>query len=117
MFPNLFIGIPPMGPTEQSPEPASPTETTATEIVTADDTFALYEEVLAEANVTIRDSAKEVIRQRAAEIHSTRTLLARQEADMAKLLKKTPDEIALMADFNTYTQPKSRERGLLRGDY
>jgi len=70
--------------------------TSATEIVDPLSTRSIYEEALAESNVTVRDEAKKVIAQRIAEVQRTRTLLARQETDLAKLLKRSPEEIAMM---------------------
>jgi hypothetical protein len=97
---------------EALPEPASPTTTTSTEIVTVDDTICLYKEALAETKTTVRDAAKDVIRQRIGEVEATRTLLAHQEADLAKLLKKTPAEIAMLRDFDPF-QHANRQRGRL----
>lgn len=85
-------------PTEPA-DPASPTTTTSTEIITADATISIYEEALAESRTTIRDEAKSVLAERIREVQATRTLLARQEAELAKLLKKTPEEIAMMKTF------------------
>jgi hypothetical protein len=68
----------------------------STEIVDPNSTRSIYEEALAELNVTERDEAKAVIASRIKEIQRMRTLLARAEADLAKLMEKTPAEIAMM---------------------
>jgi len=65
------------------------------EVVPTTITESLYEEALAESQTTINQEAKKVIAQRINEINRTRTLLRVQEAALAKLLSKTPEEIAL----------------------
>lgn len=76
------------------------TETTelssSTELVDPNSTRGIYEEALAELCTSERDEAKAVIRSRIKEIQRMRVLLARAEADLAKLMQKTPSEIAMM---------------------
>ena len=69
------------------------------EIVSPDSTFAIYEEALAETRTVVRDEAKAVLTQRIREVEQLRTTLARAEEELAKLLRKTPEEIASMRTF------------------
>lgn len=83
------------------PTPSSPTAVTSSEVVSPDSTFALYEEALAETQTVVRDEAKAIIKQRMLEIKRLRTTLARAEEELAKLLKKTPEEIASIRTFSS----------------
>lgn len=72
------------------------TTSTATEIVDPNSTRGIYEEALAELCLTEREEAKQIIATRIREIQRLRALVTKAEADLAKLMQKTPAEIALM---------------------
>jgi len=79
---------------------SNPTPVTSSEVVSTDSTFAIYEEALAETRTVVRDEAKAVLKQRIREVEQLRTTLARAEEELAKLLKKTPEEIASIRTFS-----------------
>lgn len=66
------------------------------EVVDRNSTRALYEEALAESLVSDREAAKRVIAEQIRQVESARMVLAAAEAKLAKLLDKTPAEIAMM---------------------
>lgn len=68
----------------------------AVEIVTKDSTLSIFEEAEAESQLTIRGEAKKLISERLAERNRLRMLLEKSENELAKLLKKTPAEIAAL---------------------
>jgi hypothetical protein len=70
------------------------------EIVSPDSTFTIYEEALAETRTVVRDEAKAILKQRIREVEQLRTTLARAEEELARLLKKTPEEIASIRTFS-----------------
>jgi hypothetical protein len=86
-------------PEEGAPPEHDNTPITSSEIISPDSTFAIYEEALAETRTIVRDEAKEVIKARIREVEQMRTTLARAETELAKLLKKTPEEIASTAYY------------------
>jgi hypothetical protein len=68
----------------------------AVEIVTKDSTLSIFEEAEAEAQLTTRGEAKKLISERLKERNRLRMLLEKSESELAKLLKKTPEEIAAL---------------------
>lgn len=78
------------------------TETKTPEVVTLSDSEQLLAEVLEELQTTSRQDAKSVIRERLQEIQRLKTLLAKAESDLAQLIKRSPEEIAMlnMDDFS-----------------
>jgi hypothetical protein len=114
-----------------APEPAAPQASpsdaagdtalpplTSTEIVSSNSTLALYEEAIAETRTVVRDEAKEIIKTRIRELERLRATTARAEAELAKLLQKTPEEIAatkILVDpgmFPTFALDQARRRAL-----
>jgi len=90
-----------IGGSTTPPEPAQsindPRESfTDVEIVTIDSTLSIFEEAEAESQLTIRGEAKKLISERLQERNRLRVLLAKAETELAKLLKKTPEEIAAL---------------------
>lgn len=65
-------------------------------IVDPNSARGLYEQALAESRTNVRDEAKKLIAARITEIERLRALTARAEADLAKLLDKSVEEIAMM---------------------
>lgn len=70
------------------------------EVVDPDSTRALYEEALADLQADTRTDAKRVIAERIKEIQRLRALLAKAETDLAELLKKDVEEVALLGGFS-----------------
>jgi hypothetical protein len=66
------------------------------EIIPADSTRGIYEEALAELSTTERDDAKRIIAQRIRELNRLKLCVAKAEADLERLLKKSVSEIALL---------------------
>jgi hypothetical protein len=85
------------------------------EIVSGDSTFALYQEAIAETQTVVRDEAKAILKQRICEVEQLRTTLARAEEELAKLLKKTPEEIASIRMFKPSFFDTDRMLRQLRG--
>ena len=71
-------------------------ETKTPEVVELTESEQLLVEALTELQTTTRDEAKRVIRERVQEIQRLKTLLAKAEADLAQLLKRSPEEIAML---------------------
>lgn len=69
------------------------------EVVDPNSTRAIYEEALAESLVTDREAAKSVILECIRQVESARMVLRAAEAKLAKLMEKTPAEIAMMRSF------------------
>jgi hypothetical protein len=69
---------------------------TPSELITKDSTLAIFEEAEAESALTTRGEAKKLISERLTERNRLRMLLAKSENELAKLLKKTPEEIAAL---------------------
>ncbi len=69
---------------------------TPSELITKDSTLSIFEEAEAESKLTIRGEAKKLIAERLQERNRLRVLLAKAENELAKLLKKTPEEIAAL---------------------
>ncbi len=69
---------------------------TPSELITKDSTLAIFEEAEAESALTTRGEAKKLISERLTERNRLRMLLAKSESELAKLLKKTPEEIAAL---------------------
>ena len=88
----------------------TPDPCVTSEIVSPDSTFAIYEEALAETRTVVRDEAKEIIKQRILEVERLRTTLARAEEALAKLLKKTPEEIASISTFSSMSAERTLRR-------
>lgn len=66
------------------------------EVVDLTESEQLLAEALEELQTTSRDEAKAVIRTRVAEIQRLKALLAKAEADLAQLVRRSPEEIALL---------------------
>lgn len=86
-----------------APQAQTMTETTGgriagvtPEIIAPDSTRGIYEEALAELNVSERDAAKRVIAERIREVQRLEICLNKAKADLAKILKKDVAEIALL---------------------
>lgn len=69
---------------------------TQTEIVAPNSTRGIYEEALAELQISERDEAKQAIKRRLLEIHRMEACLEKAKADLAKMLKKDVSEIAML---------------------
>lgn len=67
------------------------------EVVALTDSETLLAEALEELQTTSRDEAKRVIRERVQEIQRLKTLLAKAESDLAQLIKRSPEEIAMLS--------------------
>lgn len=67
------------------------------EVVDLTESEQLLAEALEELQTTSRDEAKAVIRTRVAEIQRLKTLLAKAEADLAQLVRRSPEEIAMLS--------------------
>jgi hypothetical protein len=90
----------------------NPTPAATSEIVSPDSTFSIYEEAIAETRTVVRDEAKAVLKQRIREVEQLRTTLARAEEELAKLLKKTPEEIASIRMCGPADQKMRRLMGM-----
>lgn len=72
------------------------TETKNPEVVELTESEQLLAEALEELQTSSRDEAKRVIRERVQEIQRLKTLLAKAESDLAQLIRRSPDEIAML---------------------